>query len=148
MFCPYCNDAETKVLDSRESEQSVRRRRECGKCKKRFTTYERAEISDILVVKKDGRREAFDRTKLIKGITKACEKRPIQTVQIERTVDEIELELRKKDNVEVSSKDVGELVMSKLKQLDKVAYIRFASVYREFTDIDHFKKELKNLLKA
>lgn len=148
MKCPYCSHPETKVLDSRESEESVRRRRECEKCQRRFTTYERAEIIDLVVVKKDGRREAFDRAKLIRGITKACEKRPIKTIQIERIVDEIEIELRKKDNVEVNSKDIGELVMSKLKQLDKIAYIRFASVYRDFTDVSDFRKELARLIKA
>ena len=148
MLCPYCNNEETKVLDSRESENTVRRRRACSKCNKRFTTYEKAEINNLIVVKKDGRRELFDRTKCIKGIIRACEKRPIKTMQIERIGDEIELELRNQDNIEVNSKDIGELVMAKLKQLDKVAYIRFASVYREFTDVDHFKKEIKNLIKT
>jgi transcriptional repressor NrdR len=147
MICPYCQNSETKVIDSRDSEESVRRRRECLKCQRRFTTYEKPEIIDLVVVKKDGRREPFDRSKLIRGIIKACEKRPIKTIQIERIVDEIELELRKQDNIEVSSTEIGELVMSKLKQLDKIAYIRFASVYREFTDVSHFKKELNELLK-
>ena len=145
MQCPYCSNEDTKVLDSRESEESVRRRRECSTCKKRFTTYERAEITELIVVKKDGRLEAFDRSKIIKGMMRACEKRPIETSEIEKTADEIELELRNRDNIEVDSKEIGELIMSKLKQLDQVAYIRFASVYREFTDIAHFKKELKNL---
>ncbi len=145
MICPYCLKAETKVLDSRDSVQGVRRRRECLKCKRRFTTHERPEIIDLMVVKKDNRREAFDRTKLMKGIIKACEKTPVKIIQIERIVDEIELELRNNDNIEVNSKDIGELVMSKLKQLDKIAYIRFASVYREFTDVAHFKKELSKL---
>jgi transcriptional repressor NrdR len=148
MICPYCQDSETRVLDSRDSVDSVRRRRECMKCERRFTTYEKPEIIDLMVVKKDGRREPFDRSKLVRGIIKACEKLPVETVKIEQVVDEVELELRKKDNVEVSSTDVGELVMSKLKQLDKIAYIRFASVYREFTDVSHFKKELNMLLKA
>ena len=146
MICPYCQK-ETKVLDSRDSDEAVRRRRECLDCKKRFTTYERAEIVDLIVVKKDQRREPFDRAKLIRGITKACEKRPVKTIHIERMVDEIELELRNKDRIEVNVDDVGELVMAKLKQLDKIAYIRFASVYRDFTDVAHFKKELNTLLK-
>ena len=145
MQCPYCSNEDTKVLDSRESEESVRRRRECSNCKKRFTTYERAEITELIVIKKDGRPEAFDRSKIIKGMMRACEKRPIETSEIEKTADEIELELRNRDNIEIDSKEIGELIMSKLKQLDQVAYIRFASVYREFTDIAHFKKELKNL---
>lgn len=148
MICPYCLKSETKVLDSRDSVQGVRRRRECLKCKRRFTTHERPEIIDLMVVKKDNRREAFDRTKLMKGIIKACEKTPVKMIQIERIVDEIELELRNNDNIEVNSKDIGELVMSKLKQLDKIAYIRFASVYREFTDVAHFKKELSKLTQA
>lgn len=148
MICPYCLKSETKVLDSRDSVQGVRRRRECLKCKRRFTTHERPEIIDLMVVKKDNRREAFDRTKLMKGIIKSCEKTPVKIIQIERIVDEIELELRNNDNIEVNSKDIGELVMSKLKQLDKIAYIRFASVYREFTDVAHFKKELSKLTQA
>ena len=148
MECPYCNNAETKVIDSRESEASVRRRRECLKCQKRFTTYERAEITDLIVVKKDGRREAFSRQKLLRGIIRSCEKTSVKINQIERVVDEIELELRRNDNIEIPSHEIGELVMSKLKQLSKIAYIRFASVYREFTDVDHFKKELRTLLKA
>ncbi len=148
MICPYCQNSETKVLDSRDSEESVRRRRECLKCKRRYTTYERADITDLIVVKKDNRREQFDRRKLLRGIIRACEKTPVKTMQIERIVDEIELELRKKDNIEVNSTEIGELVMSKLKQLNKVAYIRFASVYREFTDVNHFKKELATLLKT
>jgi transcriptional repressor NrdR len=147
MICPYCHE-ETKVIDSRDSEESVRRRRECLKCEKRFTTYERAEIVDLIVVKKDDTREPFDRRKILRGMMRACEKRPVQTLQIERAVDEIELELRKNDNIEVSSAQIGEIVMSKLRQLDKIAYIRFASVYREFTDVSHFKKELTKLLKA
>jgi transcriptional repressor NrdR len=148
MKCPYCLHEETKVVDSRESEDSVRRRRECLKCTKRFTTYERAEITDLIVVKKDNKREPFERAKLLKGMIRACEKLPVKIIQLERIADEIELELRRRDNIEVNSTDIGELVMSKLKQLDKIAYIRFASVYREFTDVSHFKKELNTLLKA
>ena len=146
MICPYCLKGETKVLDSRDSEDAVRRRRECLKCKRRYTTYERAEIMNLMVVKKDNTRETFDRTKILNGLVKACEKRPIQLIQIERIVDEIELELRNDDNIEVESKKIGELIMSKLKQLDKIAYIRFASVYRDFTDVSHFKKEISKLV--
>ena len=146
MICPYCLKGETKVLDSRDSEDAVRRRRECLKCKRRYTTYERAEIMNLMVVKKDNTRESFDRTKILRGLVKACEKRPIQLIQIERIVDEIELELRNDDNVEIESKKIGELIMSKLKQLDKIAYIRFASVYRDFTDVAHFKKEISKLV--
>lgn len=149
MICPYCRNPETKVLDSRDSEsEAVRRRRECPKCERRFTTYERAEIIDLVVLKKDGRGEPFDRNKLLRGVIKSCEKRPIKPIQIERIVDEIELELRKQDKVEVTSAEIGELVMSKLKQIDKIAYIRFASVYRDFTDVNDFKKELNLLLKT
>ena len=147
MLCSYCLKGETKVLDSRDSADGVRRRRECLECKRRFTTYERSEIIDLVVVKKDGTRQAFDRQKIMKGIMRACEKRPVKTISIERLVDEIELELRNNDNIEVESTDIGELIMSKLKQLDKIAYIRFASVYREFTDVAHFKKELSKLAK-
>ncbi len=147
MRCPYCKYENTKVIDSRESESSVRRRRECIDCKKRFTTYERAELDNLLVIKKDLTRESFDRTKVIKGLIKACEKRPIKHEQLEKVTDDIENELRQRDAVEVNSKEVGELIMSKLKELDKVAYIRFASVYREFTDLDQFRKEIKKLIK-
>jgi transcriptional repressor NrdR len=148
MICPYCQNVDTKVLDSRDSMDSVRRRRECPKCERRFTTYERAEIIDLVVVKKDDTRESFDRNKIMRGILKSCEKLPIKTMQVERIVDEIELELRKNDKVEVTSTEIGELVMSKLKQLNKIAYIRFASVYREFTDVNEFKKELNMLMRA
>ena len=148
MQCPYCLHPETKVVDSRESESSVRRRRECLKCEKRYTTYEQAEIDDLVVIKKDGRREAFDRSKLIKSISLPCQKRPIKTIEIERLADQIELDLKQKDNREITSRDIGELVMSKLKQLDKIAYIRFAAVYREFEDVEQFKKELKVLLRT
>jgi len=144
MRCPYCGFSETKVLDSRESEDSdvTRRRRECEKCSKRFTTYERVEMIDLRVIKKNGNIEAFDRNKVLKGALKACEKRPIKTEKIEKLVDEIESELRKNETTEIPSKAIGELVMEKLKELDKVAYIRFASVYREFKDIKSFEKEL------
>ena len=148
MRCPYCHHAETKVLDSREVEESdaIRRRRECEKCEKRFTTYERAELMDLVVIKKDGRRERFDRNKLKGGIMKACEKRPIGVSTINRMTDDIERVLRNQESHEVRSSLVGELVMKHLKKVDKVAYIRFASVYRCFTDLESFEKELHRLL--
>ena len=149
MQCPYCNFEETKVTETRETEESdvTRRRRECLKCRKRFTTYERIEIIDLRVVKKNGNIETFDRNKVLKGMVKACEKRPIRIDQIEKTVDDIETELRKKESIEIPSKEIGELIMEKLNQLDHVAYIRFASVYREFKDVKEFEKELKSLKK-
>jgi len=149
MKCPYCMNSETKVLDKRETEGEdvTRRRRECLKCGKRFTTYERVEMVDLLVLKKDGKGEQFSREKVIGGMLKACEKRPIGRDKIEKAVDEIEAALRKKNTTEVKSSLIGELVMKKLKKLDKVAYIRFASVYRDFTDITSFHKELKQLLR-
>ncbi len=149
MKCPYCNYEETQVIDTRDTEnlESTRRRRECLKCNKRFTTYERVEEAEIIVVKKDGRRERFERQKLLNGILKACEKRPISLDKVEKLVDEVESDLRKRDSVEVESKVVGEIAMKKLKTLDKVAYIRFASVYREFEDLDRFEEELEKLQK-
>ena len=149
MKCPFCSHTEDKVIDSRSSneDKSVRRRRECLKCNKRFTTYERVEEADIIVVKKDGRRERFQRQKVLNGIIEACEKRSIPLEKIEKIVDEVESDLRKRDSVEVESKVVGEIVMRKLKSLDKVAYIRFASVYREFEDLDRFTEELEKLQK-
>ncbi len=147
MRCPYCNFGETKVIETREAEDSdvTRRRRECLKCNKRFTTYERTEMLDLRVVKKSGEIEGFDRNKILNGIVKACEKRPIKTEKIEKTVDEIESELRKQETTEIPSKVIGELVMEKLNQLDHVAYIRFASVYREFKDAKEFEKEIKKI---
>ncbi len=149
MKCPFCSQTETKVVDKRETEEEnvTRRRRECLKCEKRFTTYERVEMSNITIVKKSDKREPFNRDKLKRGLFKACEKRPVNAEQIEIVVNEIEAELRGKDTTEIPSSVIGELVMRKLKKLDKVAYIRFASVYREFTDLESFEKELKNLLK-
>ena len=149
MRCPYCNYEETQVIDTRETEnlEATRRRRECMKCSKRFTTYERVEEADIIVVKKDGRRERFQRQKVLNGVVEACEKRSIPLEKIEKLVDEVESDLRKRDSVEVESKVVGEIVMRKLKTLDKVAYIRFASVYREFEDLDRFAEELEKLQK-
>ena len=149
MKCPYCNNAETKVNDKRPTPDGIatRRRRECLKCKKRFTTYERVEEINLIVIKSSGNREQFDRQKLEKGILKACEKRPIPYERIRAVVDSIESELRSKKNTEVKSSIIGNIVMRKLKSLDKVAYIRFASVYRQFDDIESFKKELRNLEK-
>src|SRR3989344_9642646 len=149
MKCPYCFHDETKVVDKRETEDldTTRRRRECLKCEKRFTTYERVESLDLIIIKKDGRRETFDREKLKRGIIKACEKRPVSYEQIETFVDKLEAELRKMKTKEVPSKIIGEKVASGLKKLDKIAYIRFASVYRSFADVTDFQKELKELVK-
>ena len=149
MKCPYCNYEETQVIDTRETEnlETTRRRRECLKCNKRFTTYERVEEAEIIVVKKDGKRERFERQKLTNGILKACEKRNIPLDKIEKLVDDVESDLRKRDSVEVESKVIGEIAMKKLKKLDKVAYVRFASVYREFEDLDRFEEELEKLQK-
>lgn len=143
MKCPYCQYEETKVIDSRESENIVRRRRECLKCGKRFTTHEAIESAPLYIIKKDSSKELFDREKLKRGIIKACEKRPVEIEKIDEAVDKIESKLRK--NSELSSKEIGEDVMKHLKCLDKIAYIRFASVYREFEDVSDFKKELNNL---
>ncbi|MBI2145132.1 transcriptional repressor NrdR [Candidatus Woesearchaeota archaeon] len=147
MNCPYCGNKEHRVVDKREANEATRRRRECLRCQKRFTTYERVEPFDLVVVKKDGRREPFSREKLRSGMIKACEKRPIPQEKIDIAADEIEAELRNEEKKELSSTHVGELVMRKLKKLDKVAYIRFASVYREFADLESFEKELKKLIK-
>ncbi len=146
MKCPYCS-GNTKVLDKRESKEGItRRRRECLnlKCKKRFTTYERIEARNLVIVKKDNRREPFNREKLMIGMIKACEKRPISQEKIEKLVNEIEARI-KSMNKEVPARILGELVMKKLKKIDKIAYIRFASVYREFEDISDFKKTIKEL---
>lgn len=149
MKCPFCGDLEDKVIDSRISTEgdTIRRRRECLKCQKRFTTYERLEEIPLMVIKKDGRREPFDRKKLLAGILKACEKRPIPMEKIECMVDEIERTLQRNYEKEVSSTDIGELVMKQLHKLDEVAYVRFASVYRQFKDINQFMSELSTLLK-
>lgn len=149
MKCPACQCLESKVLDSRPADEgaTIRRRRECLECKKRFTTYERIETIPIIVVKKDNSRQPFDRTKLINGIRRACEKRPVPTDVVEMAVDEIESNLNSTLNSEVSSEHIGELVMEKLKAIDEVAYVRFASVYRQFKDIDTFMEEVKALMK-
>jgi transcriptional repressor NrdR len=149
MKCPYCGSTKDKVLDSRASAKgkSIRRRRVCLKCKKRFTTYEYIELIPLMVIKKDGRREPFDRQKLLTGIMKACEKRPISVQRMERLADDIARRLEKEHEREVRSKDVGELVMRSLRGLDEIAYVRFASVYRQFKDVGEFMKELKQFLK-
>ena len=148
MICPFCLSERTKVTDKRDLPEmsTTRRRRECLKCERRFTTYERIELTNLTIIKKGNRRENFDRNKLVSGMLKACEKRPVEREKIEKVADEIEAELRRFGN-EVESKKIGELVMKKLKKLDKVAYIRFASVYREFTDLESFEKELNKLMK-
>jgi len=147
MKCAFCYSEETKVIDKRESQDysTTRRRRECLKCKRRFTTYERVEDFDITIVKKDGRREQFNREKLKTGIMKSCEKRPISVAQIDLVVDDIEAEIRRMDSKEVTSKQIGSIVMKKLRKLDKIAYIRFAAVYREMEDIEELERELKKL---
>ena len=150
MRCPFCASRETRVLDKRDSEEvaSTRRRRECLSCGGRFTTYERPEIATLMVVKKDGRRQPFDRAKLRSSVQTACAKRPISAETIERLVDQIETTLRSRDVLEVSSSVIGDLVVEKLRALDQVAYIRFASVYRAFADISSFEDELRKLLKT
>ena len=147
MKCPYCNYEDTKVIDSRPTEDghAIRRRRGCEKCGKRFTTYEKVEESIIMIVKKDGSREAFDRGKLMNGIIRACEKRPVPMATIEGMVDRIERGLNNLMQKEVKSDFIGELVMDELKKVDQVAYIRFASVYRQFTDVETFTKEIQKL---
>ena len=149
MICPYCNNIKTKVVDKRETENSqiTRRRRECLKCNKRFTTYEKIETPDLIIIKSDGRKEPFNREKLKTGLLKACEKRPISQEKIESTLNKIEAELREKNTNEIPSKIIGNLVIKNLKRLDKVAYMRFASVYRNFADVKDFEKELKLIKK-
>ena len=149
MKCPHCGYTESKVLDSRPADEGacIRRRRECLSCQTRFTTYERLETAPLVVVKKDGSRQAFDRAKILAGIVRACEKRPVTLSDMERLTDEIEARLRSSMENEVSSGVIGEMVMEGLKSVDEVAYVRFASVYREFKDINTFMGELKVLLK-
>ena len=148
MKCPFCGHKEDKVIDSRSSEEgrSIRRRRECLNCHRRFTTYENIEETSLMLIKKDGRREPFDRKKILAGIQKACEKRPISTQQLEGLADKVEHTLQSKFEKEVATSQVGELLMGFLYDLDEVAYVRFASVYRQFKDINQFMKELKGLL--
>lgn len=149
MKCPYCGYEESKVIDSRPTDEGerIRRRRECLKCQKRFTTYEIIESLPIVVVKKDKSREVFDRNKLMSGLLRACEKRPVALETLENAVDEIEATLQSSLDREVTSIRIGELTMDKLKEIDEVAYVRFASVYRQFRDINSFMEELARLLK-
>ncbi|KUK10197.1 MAG: Transcriptional repressor NrdR [Clostridia bacterium 41_269] len=146
--CPYCGNTSSKVLESRQTEEGrcIRRRRECISCSERFTTYERIEKIPIYVIKKDGRREPFDPEKILKGLLKACEKRPISVEKLREIVDEIEAEIVNRMETEVPTTVIGEMVMDKLKKVDDVAYVRFASVYREFKDLKMFLEELENLL--
>jgi len=149
MKCPFCGHPESKVIDSRESKKglSIRRRRECFSCRRRFTTYEKIEEIPYMVVKKDGSRQPFDGQKLLRGLLKACEKRPIPVRKLEEIVEEIENKVQERPDKEIKASEIGHLVMEKLKALDKVAYVRFASVYREFKDVMEFKQELETLLK-
>jgi transcriptional repressor NrdR len=149
MKCPYCGSRETEVVETRDSEdlQTIRRRRACLKCEKRFTTYERVENVTLVVIKKDGRREQFNRDKLKSGIIRSCEKTTVSVEQIEKIVNEIEMELRGADSVEIESKKIGQMVAARLKKLDKIAYIRFSSVFKRFVDIEDFEKEVKRLIK-
>ena len=149
MRCPYCGSRKDSVIDSRRSKNgsNVRRRRQCLKCKKRFTTYEYVERIPLMVVKKDGRREPFGREKLLNGIMVACEKRPISIKRIEKLVDDIERKLERKHESEVASKEIGELVLRGLHEIDEIAYVRFASVYRQFRDVGQFMRELKTFLR-
>ena len=148
MKCPYCGYAESKVIDSRPAEEgsTIRRRRECLACRKRFTTYEIIERMPLVVVKRDGSRQSFDRVKVINGLVRACEKRPVALSQLEAIADEIENELQGALEREISTAEIGEMVMVRLKDLDEVAYVRFASVYRQFKDINTFMEELTKLL--
>jgi transcriptional repressor NrdR len=148
MKCPFCGYAEDKVVDSRESKEgeSIRRRRECLKCEKRFTTYERIDEIPYMVIKKDGRREKFDRQKVLSGVLRACEKRPISMGKMEQIVNDIESYVIDSPDRERTTSEVGQMIMEQLKHLDKVAYIRFASVYRDFKDVNEFRAELESLL--
>lgn len=148
MRCPYCGYEDSRVIDTRPSNEgrTIKRRRECLKCQKRFTTYEKIERQPILVIKKDNRREEFDRSKILNGIIKACQKRPVSIEQMNKIVDEIENEIYNSMRDEISSREIGEMVMEKLKKLDEISYVRFASVYRQFKDINTFIEELQKLL--
>ena len=150
MLCPFCGHKEDKVIDSRESKEAdaIRRRRECQQCGRRFTSYERIEEIPYLVIKRDGRREAFDRNKLIAGLHRACEKRPVSAKQLAQLVDDVEQMVQDSPDREVETRVIGEMVMERLKELDKVAYVRFASVYRRFEDVQAFMAELKDLLET
>ncbi len=149
MKCPYCGNFEDKVIDSRVNPEgdAIRRRRECLKCQRRFTTYEHIEKSTIMVIKKDGSREAFDKNKILAGIIKACQKRSVSMEKMQELVDEVERTLENRFEKEIPSREIGEAAMKLLQQLDDVAYVRFASVYREFKDVNHFMSEISRLLK-
>ena len=148
MKCPFCSHENTRVIDSRPAEDnnSIRRRRECDECGKRFTTYEKIETIPLIIIKKDNNREAYDRAKIEAGVLRACHKRPVSAQQITTLVDEVENEIFNREEREIPSGTIGELVMNKLKDLDAVAYVRFASVYREFKDVNTFMDELKSVL--
>lgn len=148
MTCPFCGHKEDRVIDSRESKEGdvIRRRRECLKCERRFTTYERSDEIPYMVVKRDGRREKFDRQKVLEGLLKACEKRPVPMAKLADVVDEVESRMADSSEREISTTEVGELLMTRLRVLDKIAYVRFASVYRDFQDVEAFLDELKDLL--
>lgn len=150
MKCPFCNFPDSKVVDSRPTDEgtSIRRRRECLKCMKRFTTYETVERLPLMLVKRDGTREPYDRNKLLAGVMKACEKRPVPQARLEQLVDAVEQKLFGTLETEISSQKIGEMVMGELKHVDEVAYVRFASVYRQFKDINTFLEELNSLLKS
>ena len=150
MKCPFCGHPEDKVVDSREGKehQAIRRRRECLACKRRFTTYERVDEIPYMVVKKDGRREKFDRQKILAGLLRACEKRPVSTTRLEEFVNQAEALVIDSADREVPSREIGELLMNRLRELDKVAYVRFASVYLDFKDVKEFMDELKDLLRS
>ena len=147
MKCPFCNHENTRVIDSRPAEDnnSIRRRRVCDECGKRFTTYEKVETIPLIIIKKDNNRETYDRTKIEAGILRACHKRPVSAAQITQLVDAVETEIVNREEREISSNIIGELIMNKLKDLDPVAYVRFASVYREFKDVDSFMNEITSL---
>ncbi len=149
MKCPFCNHENTRVIDSRPAEDnnSIRRRRVCDECGKRFTTYEKVETIPLIIIKKDNNRETYDRSKIEAGILRACHKRPVSAAQITQLVDAVETEIVNREEREISSNIIGELIMNKLKDLDPVAYVRFASVYREFKDVNTFMDELKKILK-
>lgn len=149
MKCPYCGNLDTRVIDSRPADDgtSIRRRRSCDACSKRFTTYEKVETIPLIIIKKDENREQYDRTKLEGGVLRACYKRPVPAAEIQKTVDEIETEIFSLEEKEIPSSVIGEIVMDKLRDLDAVAYVRFASIYREFKDVNTFMEELKKILK-
>lgn len=149
MKCPFCGYDDSKVLDTRPTDEgyTIRRRRECLKCQKRFTTYEKIEKSPVMVIKKDGNRQAFDRDKIVRGMIKSCEKRPVSADEIEKAVNNIEKKIENSMRREITSLEIGDMVMEELKDLDEVSYVRFASVYREFKDLQSFVDELENFVK-